>query len=120
MASASAQAAALSAEQAKGEKPSSCRVGFLLEKDAGGRSGARNVAAFAEKCGCAVPYSHLRRVLALRESRRPNYSGYYGFSPLSNFLSSSLCFRLGPPAVLRCLHGTLSGDVSDVQWFWPR
>ena len=35
MASASAQSAALSAEQAKGEKPPICRVGSFLEKGAG-------------------------------------------------------------------------------------
>lgn len=45
MASASAQPAALSAEQAKGEKHSSHRVGFLLEKGAGGGYRARGVVA---------------------------------------------------------------------------
>ena len=71
MASASAQAAALSAEQAKGENPpscrvGSCRVGFLPEEGAGRKSQARDVTAFAGNWGRAVPSSFKEGSLLLK------------------------------------------------------
>lgn len=65
MAAASAQAAALSAEQAKGEKPFSCRVGFLLKKSAGKKIwGERNGCVRWEMRVLGTILCQLTRVLA--------------------------------------------------------